>query len=183
MGLTVYFGHDGECCPRSSAATKLTVVDITGVHSLRICWCRCQLREDPLQLLSARLYPASMSCPRTAFTFRLLDDFLLSNKISGCPAQSYYDRVRRLTDSAFPNKVPVRVSPIETLCIYHSYEQNRTRELLRVSRQWRNLKLRKWNGFGHERGSISPGELAVSCPACPRPGINLLPGGEQDTDQ
>lgn len=110
MGLTVYFGHDGECCPRSSAATKLTVVDITGVHSLRICWCRCQLREDPLQLLSARLYPASMSCPRTAFTFRLLDDFLLSNKISGCPAQSYYDRVRRLTDSAFPNKVPVRVS-------------------------------------------------------------------------
>ena len=102
-----------------------------------------------------------MSCPRTAFTFRLLDDFLLSNKISGCPAQSYYDWVRRLTDCAFPNKVPVRVSPIETLCIYHSYEQDRTRELLRVSRQWRNLKLCKWNGFDHECGSIGLGELPV----------------------
>ena len=54
----------------------------------------------------ALLYPASTACAHTAFTFCVLDDFLVSNKVSGCPAQSYYEHIRRVTDSAFPDKVP-----------------------------------------------------------------------------
>lgn len=61
--------------------------------------------------------------------------------------------------------------------------QDRYRELLRVSRQWRNLKYRKWNGFGHEQGPIGPGELALGCVACPTPGVNLEPGWEQDPER
>ncbi|KAH9829298.1 uncharacterized protein C8Q71DRAFT_718422 [Rhodofomes roseus] len=146
---------------------RITVVDITGVHSIRVSPCVCHTAEpEAMQLLSIGLYPASVLAPRTAFTFRVLNDFLLANKISGSAAESYYQRLRRLSNPAFPQAVP-----------------DRYRELLRVSRQWRNLKYRKWNGFGHERGPVGPGELALGCVACPMPGVNLKAGWEQDPDR
>ncbi|KIO07383.1 hypothetical protein M404DRAFT_40301, partial [Pisolithus tinctorius Marx 270] len=48
------------------------------------------------------------------------------------------------------------------------------RELMRVSRQWKDLKHRKWFGFGHG-AVLDPGEgrLALFYPTCPQPGINL----------
>ena len=54
-----------------------------------------------------------------------------------------------------------------------NYPQNRYRELLRVSRQWRNLKEWKWFGFGHRKETPGPAEMALFCPTCPQPGINL----------
>lgn len=62
--------------------------------------------------------------------------------------------------------------------------KNRYRELMRVSRIWRNLKYRKWHGFAHGKDTIpGPGTLALFCVACPQPGINLPQGWEDDTDQ
>lgn len=55
--------------------------------------------------------------------------------------------------------------------------------LLRASRQWRNLKLRKWSGFGHGRGNIGQGDLALRCPACPQPGINIPNDWDKDPDK
>ncbi|KAG2049647.1 hypothetical protein BDR06DRAFT_826378, partial [Suillus hirtellus] len=55
------------------------------------------------------------------------------------------------------------------------------RELLRVARQWHQLKLLKWNGFGHEQRDPNDGELALFCPACPQPGINMTLPNEEDT--
>ncbi|KAN0134081.1 hypothetical protein V8E53_008086, partial [Lactarius tabidus] len=48
-------------------------------------------------------------------------------------------------------------------------------QLLRVSRQWRDLKNRMESGLGHnkEGEAIPDGSMAVFCPACPQPGINL----------
>jgi len=49
---------------------------------------------------------------------------------------------------------------------------------MRIIRQWRNLKGLKRGGRGHDEGGIDgtkPGELALLCPACPHPGINLPP--------
>ena len=43
---------------------------------------------------------------------------------------------------------------------------------MRVSRQYRNLKYRKWFGFGHVNREPEAGELAIFCAACPQPGIN-----------
>ena len=51
--------------------------------------------------------------------------------------------------------------------------QNKYKEFIRVTRQWRNLKLRKWGGLGHAERAVKPGELAVDCPACPHPGVNI----------
>src|SRR5882672_11447537 len=62
--------------------------------------------------------------------------------------------------------------------------QNRYRELLRVSRQWRNLQALKRFGFGHGQSrDPGPGDLALFCPACPQPGINLPEGWEHDSNE
>ena len=43
-------------------------------------------------------------------------------------------------------------------------------------REWRHLRLLKRGGRAHDPTGVegtAPGELAVLCPACPRPNINL----------
>ncbi|KAH9843233.1 uncharacterized protein C8Q71DRAFT_794366 [Rhodofomes roseus] len=128
--------------------------------------CKCQGADpEAFQLLSMGLYPGSFIRPRTCFTFRVLDDFLLANKVSGMAAQSYFERLRRLSNAAFPQRVPDRYC-----------------ELLRCSRQWRNLKYRKWRGYGHTEEELGPGRLALSCVACPHPGVNLEADWERDVD-
>jgi hypothetical protein len=48
------------------------------------------------------------------------------------------------------------------------------KQLLRASRQWRDLKNRMEQGLGHQpEESIQDGSMAVFCPACPQPGVNL----------
>jgi hypothetical protein len=62
--------------------------------------------------------------------------------------------------------------------------QNRERELRRVSRQWRDLRSRKWFGFGHDTDKEPEnGDLAHFCPACAQPGINLSDGWKNHPDQ
>jgi hypothetical protein len=52
--------------------------------------------------------------------------------------------------------------------------KDRYRELIRVSRQMRKLEVSK--RFGAVYGtSSSHGTLAIFCPSCPQPGINLPP--------
>ncbi|KAG5650682.1 hypothetical protein H0H81_011391, partial [Sphagnurus paluster] len=54
---------------------------------------------------------------------------------------------------------------------------DRMDEFMRTICQWRNLKMLKRTGCGHDPLGIEntkPGECAIKCPACPRPGINLL---------
>jgi hypothetical protein len=55
---------------------------------------------------------------------------------------------------------------------------------MRVSRQWRNLENRKQAGFGHDQcKDLRPGDLAIFCPACPQPGLNLPDDWEHDEDR
>jgi len=62
--------------------------------------------------------------------------------------------------------------------------QDRYRELLHVSRLWRNLQALKQFGFGHDEiQEPRPGALAIFCPACPQPGINLPEEWEVNPDQ
>jgi hypothetical protein len=45
---------------------------------------------------------------------------------------------------------------------------------MRVSRMWRDLKAQINSGLGHEtEKDPQPGDLAIFCPACPQPDINL----------
>ncbi|KAG1852523.1 hypothetical protein F4604DRAFT_1933676 [Suillus subluteus] len=168
IGLEVHLGHAGEPCPgltdkwcdtddEGDHLTEgpwiplvddprvTTVVDTSRIHSLMIRFCRCADALSPdMQLFETGLFPASFTSPKTAFTFTVLDDFLLDNLECGTSAMNYYSKLRRITSSVFPHLVP-----------------------------WRQVKQLKWHGFGHEKRKPNAGELALFCPACPQPGVNL----------
>ncbi|KAG1840759.1 hypothetical protein F4604DRAFT_1690673 [Suillus subluteus] len=137
--------------------TAITVVHTSGIHIMSIRFCQCPDAETlDKQLFKMGLFPASFTRLKTVFTFALLDDFILDNLECGTSAMNYYSKLKRITSSVFPHLVP-----------------DRYRELMRVARQWRQLKLLKWNGFCHERRDPKDGELALFCPACPQTGINV----------
>lgn len=59
--------------------------------------------------------------------------------------------------------------------------QDRSKALFRMNRQFGDIKMMKRAGRGAFQDGIAstgPGELAVRCPACPRPGVNLPDGWE-----
>ncbi|KAI6110239.1 hypothetical protein EV401DRAFT_2059488 [Pisolithus croceorrhizus] len=126
----------------------MTIVHTEGIFSHEV---------SHLDLLHQRLFPASISKPKTAFTFDVLDHFLIDALECKTSAMSFYQKLKRFTNNAFPERVP-----------------DRYRELMRVSQLWRDLKHRKWFGFGHDPGQ-DPGDggLALFCPASPQPGLNL----------
>lgn len=95
---------------RFGAARSMVIVDTSGVHEIPVAFCSCPDAPSPdLQLLQMGLYPATSRRPETAFTFRVLDHFLLTNKVCKTPAMTYYMQLRRTTNPLFPHMVPVRV--------------------------------------------------------------------------
>ncbi|KAG1829450.1 hypothetical protein EV424DRAFT_1470721 [Suillus variegatus] len=171
QGFVWHMGHGGKSCPQNGATpssistTAITVVHSSGVFTHNVTWCTCPGSYDQqhLQLLRAGLFPASTTRPRTAFTFEVLDNFLIDALECKTSAMSFFEKLRRLTNNAFMYTVP-----------------DRYRELMRVSHLWRDLKNRKWFGFGHDRETQpGPGNLALFCPSCPQPGINMLSQWEE----
>jgi len=140
----------------------ILVVDSSGLFRIPVVYCSCSAISRDLQFVDLAFFPASFENTKTAFTFRCLDDFRLSNLECKTSAYQYFQRLRRLTNPAFPNSVP-----------------NRYAELRRLSRQWRNLKLRKWFGFGHWPESPTTGQMALFCAACPQVDVNLPPDWRQ----
>ncbi|KAI0690384.1 hypothetical protein C8T65DRAFT_523951, partial [Cerioporus squamosus] len=194
VGLQIFLGHGGDACPTSAAlsfstcqtpptratpahptyhrrarrlgaARTMVIVDTSGVHEIPVSFCTCSNAPSPdLQLLRMGLYPATSRRPETAFTFRVLDHFLLTNKVCKTPAMSYYMQLRRTTNPLFPHMVP-----------------DRYRDLLHVSRQWRNLKARKAIGVGYEdTPQPTHGSFVVRCPACPWIGVNMPEDWQND---
>ncbi|KAI5986651.1 hypothetical protein EDD15DRAFT_2373117 [Pisolithus albus] len=111
---------------------------------------------DVTGLFRAKLCPSTFDKPSTAFTFSVLDDFLRDNVECGTSGMNYYSKLRRVTSN------------------------DRYRELLRVARQWRLLKLLKWRGFQDNMNPSKDGDLVIFCAACPQPGINVGPTANLD---
>jgi len=64
--------------------------------------------------------------------------------------------------------------------------KDRYKGLMRMLNQWRQLKRLKRAGRGHAVDGIAgtaQGELAVKCPSCPWPGINLTAGWEDAPEE
>ncbi|KAI6010350.1 hypothetical protein EDC04DRAFT_2610218 [Pisolithus marmoratus] len=181
LGFLWHIGHGGDPCPQNSsdpdpdesgymtgeeppnhrhsddlAIRRSSQFQMIIVHTEGIFYCPGSHPNDwHLDLLRQRLFPASISKPKTVFAFAVLDHFLIDALECKTSAMSFYQKLKRFTNNAFP-------------------ERDRYRELMRVSRLWRDLKHRKWFGFGHDMEQ-DPGDggLALFCPACPQPGVNL----------
>ncbi|KAF9472815.1 hypothetical protein BDN70DRAFT_818108 [Pholiota conissans] len=161
LGLEVHLNHAGMRCPIPIPCHQdFRIVHTNGVHEVSFSYCGCH-RAIPrhLQLLRRRLYPASQISPQTCFTFSLLHLLHIITLTSKASTYDLYRAVGRLSDGA-------------------GYQEHRSgyRPLLRVGLQWRHLKLLKRGGRGHDKAGVDAtkaGELAIMCPSCPHPGINL----------
>ncbi|KIK72256.1 hypothetical protein PAXRUDRAFT_119086, partial [Paxillus rubicundulus Ve08.2h10] len=141
----------------------LTVVDVSGIHVVAICPCKCP-QQSPFraQLSQIGLYPATQKSPSTAFTFQSLESFRLMNLECKVTVMSFYKYLRRVTDPIVPHSMLV------------SLGKDQYKELLHISRQWRYLQNKLAFGFAHDSTvEVKNGDLAYFCPACPQPGVNL----------
>jgi hypothetical protein len=96
----------------SSAAVDgyriIIVVHINGIHHLPIRPCLCpDAPAEDIQLLRMRFYPSTYKNIKTIFTFQLLDNYLLDNLECQTSCHHYFQKLRRMTNKAFPQVVPV----------------------------------------------------------------------------
>ncbi|KAJ7099168.1 hypothetical protein C8R44DRAFT_747853 [Mycena epipterygia] len=76
------------------------VVDSNGIHEVGLDFCSCALRQThDVQLLRARLYPATTTNPTTAAMFRVLRQFHLLSLEAKCSAHHFYNSLARLTNN------------------------------------------------------------------------------------
>lgn len=168
-GLPLKVRHNNRKYDKLHCPT-LTVVDTTGIHELRVRFCQCKsLKINPLQtqLMNMGLYTSSSKRTRTVFTFRVLHHFDITNLEGKTTAWQYYSTLKRITSNVFADTV-----------------SDRYRELMRALRQWRDLSSRRRAGQPVDPSvHLKPGDLALFCPACPQPGINLPDNWHEDKDQ
>ncbi|KAJ7724933.1 hypothetical protein DFH07DRAFT_971050 [Mycena maculata] len=164
-GHVVNLGHGGKRCKNAGSedqGRKSVIVDTNGIHFVCIVYCACgeTVMPDPIQLIGARLFPATLDTPKTAFTFEVMHNFHVHNLTSKKTASDYYRALQKLTNGAFPNQVPDRV-----------------REFLWVVRVWRHLVMRRRSGQAQGIDSVitnrRENSLAVRCPSCPEVGFNV----------
>ncbi|KIM36002.1 hypothetical protein M413DRAFT_20657 [Hebeloma cylindrosporum] len=162
---SVNLGHCGRPCPSQHAANlKFTIIDINGIHQTKIRFCSCEgfpIRTE--QLMRAKLFPATMTQPTTAFTFPVLKQFHLLHLEGKLSAYDFIGALRRLSDSAFPQRI-ADPSPQFRL----------------IMRIWRFLTATKHQGQAHGIDLLLPhrrqGNLIVYCPSCLELYVNMEPG-------
>ncbi|KAJ7075020.1 hypothetical protein B0H15DRAFT_792356, partial [Mycena belliarum] len=179
LGLRMQLGHRrGEICPGVLARTpeeveaaetdSFCIVDTEMIHEVSLDFCTCGTAPSrTVQLLRARLYPATTLRPRSAATFRVLRKFHMMSFESKCSAYEFYNALARKTNNTGTFQ-----------------PRNRYSEFLRMTREWRHIQMLKRSGRIHITGGardIEAGACALLCPACPQPGKNLPTEGEWRT--
>ncbi|KDR78511.1 hypothetical protein GALMADRAFT_209005 [Galerina marginata CBS 339.88] len=110
LGYAITLGHHGDICPcvdynDGSHISSFVMVDVNGVHSTRLAFCKCAQAGDAVeQLLSARIFPASVIRPATGFTFNLLETFQMDCLQSKKSAYDYIEG--HGIDREFPDRPP-----------------------------------------------------------------------------
>ena len=85
---------------------KIVIVDSAGVFVHQVAWCTCS-EDHAMQLFREALFPNTFKRPKTAFTFNVLDHFHIDAMECKTTAMSFYQKLQRLTDNAFPGMVHV----------------------------------------------------------------------------
>lgn len=89
-------------------AKLIVIVHTNGLHYLpvRICRCATAAGED-IQMMRLGYYPSTYQYIRTMFTYQVLDDYVLANLECQTSAYHYFQKLRRMTNKAAPQLVPV----------------------------------------------------------------------------
>ncbi|KAJ7136981.1 hypothetical protein C8R44DRAFT_552414, partial [Mycena epipterygia] len=170
LGLTIQLGHPpGFSCTTSQAGHELfVVIDVTGVHCLKVSFCNCDARiSRAQQLMWVRWWPATIKDPQTCATFAVIRLFQIMNCLGKVSAHDFLRSLELLTNNDGLNPVP-----------------DRRRSFRHIARQYRMTLMMKRAGRGHDPSGVNgtaQGELALRCRACPQDGRNL-PEGWKDID-
>lgn len=164
LGLRIQLNHMSMKCSNPEPSHKdFVILHTNGIQGIAVDFCGCTQSVPKIrQLLRRGLYPATQENPRTCATFNLLRHMHMLSLTSKIATYDYYRALEKLTNNTGIN-VP----------------KSKYRSLIRLGTQWRHLKMLKRGGRGHSESGVkgtSEGGLAVQCPSCPRPGINLPEG-------
>ncbi|KAJ7763861.1 hypothetical protein B0H16DRAFT_1311029 [Mycena metata] len=165
IGLRIPLHHKG--CASPANVDNFVVLDLGYIHVVAVAFCGCERRHSThrrTELIRHRWYPATHERPRTAATFHCLNFFLIQTHQAKTTMYDFYTSLERATCGS-GRRPPYRYP-----------------ELLRMVREWRHLEMLKWAGRGHDPSGVNgtaPGALAVECPSCPRPDVNLPEGWEK----
>ena len=112
LGLVLHLGHGGNPCPTPGDFKRnFTVMHSNGIHVVNISFCGCNneigASHSRIQLLRARLLPASIDAPRTAFSFDVLNSFHLITLQGKTSAYHYYLSIAHQTDNVGLSNQPV----------------------------------------------------------------------------
>ncbi|KAJ7027247.1 hypothetical protein C8F04DRAFT_965417, partial [Mycena alexandri] len=166
LGLRVQLGHNvgDRCFGPEPGHTEFVVLHTNGIHTVKVDFCACEHAVEAgareIQLLRARWFPATHENPRTCATMDLLDQFHEETLQSKTTMYDAYRVLEKLTNN-------VGIKPWDR---YH--------EWIRMCREYAYLLLLIQGGrlvAYDPTGAVGtkPGECAVECPACPRPGVNI----------
>src|ERR1700678_3560203 len=161
------FAHADPALAAATVGTLHRVVHTNGLHNIAMVSCECHGTDNlALDLFAAQLLPASLKRIKTLFSAQVLDPFRLCNLELKASAYQFYQLIRRLT------------TPIEPGGVVDLY-----REFRRMARIWRWMKKLKWAGYAggpNKVKDVGASELAIFCPACPQPAINIPDNWRED---
>ncbi|KAF7331416.1 CxC2 domain-containing protein [Mycena kentingensis (nom. inval.)] len=167
-GLRVQFGHvDGQRCPNPRRGRDdFVVMADNGIHDVAADFWRLLPHRRPRLCSSSprglvSLYHNLSPHRRNVVLFGVLPN----------PLSPWEDLRIRLLRRAETLTNGAGIKP-----------PDRYKVFLRVARQYRHIMMLKRGGRGHDRQGVlgtALGELAIRCPVCPRPDVNL-PEGWQD---
>ncbi|KAJ7113911.1 hypothetical protein C8R44DRAFT_740790 [Mycena epipterygia] len=164
LGLVIQLGHpvDYPCLTATDAHKNFTLIDVTGVHLIKLRFCHCDSRiEHRQQLMRVRWWPATALDPQTCATFAVVRLFLMQNCLGKITAHDFLRSLEFLTNNDGLDPPP-----------------GRRRAFRHIVRQYRMMTRMKRAGRGHADSGVlgtAQGELVLRCRACPQPGRNLPP--------
>jgi CxC2 like cysteine cluster associated with KDZ transposases len=119
LGYVLVLGHSssGGLCPEDDnlfGDCCMMVIHVNGVfkHCIRFCRCPSATSEHE-QLFCYWLFPSTFDRPETVFTLDVLDYYGIDAMECKTSAQSFFQKLRRVTNNVFSDEVPVCSSIID----------------------------------------------------------------------
>jgi CxC2 like cysteine cluster associated with KDZ transposases len=113
LGFVFNLGHSssGRSCQDDGnlfGDRRMVLIHVNGVFEHCVRFCRCQgAASEHTQLFSHRLFSSTFERPETAFTLDVLEYYGIDAMECKTSAQSFFQKLRRVTNDAFPDDVPV----------------------------------------------------------------------------
>jgi hypothetical protein len=137
LGYVFMLGHSrsGHGCPENDnifGDRRMTMVHVNGIFEHCVRFCRCQdAIPEHLQLFDNRLFPSTFDRPETAFSLDVLEYYGIDAMECKTSSQSFFQKLRRVTNNAFPEEVPVRSyhNFLKLICLLKFHKRTDTKNL------------------------------------------------------